>query len=128
MLVQGDSDLKAARTVLQHAERYRWTQTWCPFLVSWGPSCSAVGAQQVLTISGELDIATAPNLKEALRLASGAVLIDCQALQFIDASAIGVLVAALDHLDGIRLINAGPRIRRVITLVGLDRELLGDDG
>jgi anti-anti-sigma factor len=93
------------------------------------PSESLGGTHhQVLAISGELDLAAAPRLTEALRFASGTVSIDCQSLSFIDASGIRVLEEALGHLDHIRLINVGPRVRKVLTIVGLVGTFLcGDD-
>jgi anti-anti-sigma factor len=74
---------------------------------------------QVLTISGELDLATAPHLTRALRFASGTVSIDCRSLSFIDAAGVRVLEEALGHVDHIRLMNVGSRVRRVLTIVGL---------
>jgi anti-anti-sigma factor len=87
-------------------------------------SPSGGGDQQVLALHGEVDLATAPQLEAALRQASGVVVIDCESLEFIDASGLSVLVRALRHLDAIRLINATPMIRKVITLVELDGTLL----
>jgi anti-anti-sigma factor len=80
-----------------------------------------------LAISGELDLASAPQLARALRLASGKVVIDCRSLSFMDAAGMGVLEEALNHVDGIRLMNVGIRVRRAITIVGLDREFLDVD-
>lgn len=90
-------------------------------------SLSSNNGQEVLAISGELDVATASELGEALRDASGAVVIDCATLDFIDAAGIGVLARTLRHVDSIRLINVQPMVRRVITIVGLDRILLDGD-
>ena len=106
----------------------RRVQSCPPFVVLRDPSCSFGSAQLVLNISGELDLATAPELERVLQPASGKVVIDCRSLGFVDAAGIGVLMGALQHVDSIRLVNAGPRIRRVIALVGLDGRLLGDDG
>jgi anti-sigma B factor antagonist len=78
----------------------------------------------VLAMSGELDVATAPELEQALRAASGSVVIDCGALEFMDATGIGVLVRALRHLDDLRLVKVTPMVRRVITTVGLGGTLL----
>lgn len=95
-------------------------------LVAFDPSRAVDGTQRVLTISGELDMATAPALEQALERASGSVVIDCRSLGFMDAAGIGVMVKALRHIESIRLTNARPIIRRVITIVGLDETFLAD--
>jgi anti-anti-sigma factor len=100
-----------------------------PFRLKAEPSGPAAGeARQVLTISGELDLATAPQLERALRLASGTVLIDCRSLCFMDAAGVRVLEEALGHVDRIQLMNVGSRVRRVITIVGLAEEFLESNG
>jgi len=110
-------------------ERERWDPCFEPLRVRLEPSASLDRgtAQPVLTLSGELDLATAPQLAETLGEASGTVLIDCRSLSFIDAAGIRVLENALNHLDGVHLVNVGSRVRRVITIVGLEGKLLDRD-
>ena len=81
----------------------------------------------VLSIEGELDLATAPDLKWALGdlQASGArhVVVDLAKVSFIDSTALGVLVGAQRALDqGVRLAIAcdDENVLRIFELTGLD--------
>jgi anti-sigma B factor antagonist len=81
----------------------------------------------VLEITGELDLATAPELKWALAdlQAEGALnlIVDLSRISFIDSTALGVLVGAQRGLDvGARLalICAEENVLRIFELTGLD--------
>src|SRR5437764_14099584 len=56
-----------------------------------------------VSLSGELDLAEAPVLRKTLdrvlRPGTSLIVIDAHALQFIDSTGIGVLVAAHNHLE-----------------------------
>lgn len=89
------------------------------------------GIQNRIRVSGELDLSTAPRLREALReaLESDAelVVLDLEALEFIDSTGVQVVVAAKRQTDsdGDRLLirrPAGPAWR-VFRLTGLDKVL-----
>lgn len=93
------------------------------------------GGTVTIALAGELDIASAPELREALlnvvnqpRLR---VTLDLTALEFIDSTGIGVIVGAWRRLqaqDGsLELTNARPRVADAIQLVGLDRLLKHED-
>jgi anti-anti-sigma factor len=69
---------------------------------------------------GEVDLATAPQLADALATVSGAVDIDCRALTFIDAAGIAVLLQASKRTTSIRLYQPTHMTRKVITVLGLD--------
>ena len=81
----------------------------------------------VLTIGGELDVATAPALRSYLSdlIANGhtRLVLDLAQLGFLDASGLGVLASTLGRLreqDGwLRLVNVRPRIRRLLGIVRL---------
>jgi anti-anti-sigma factor len=82
----------------------------------------------LLTLGGELDLATVPLLQEQLDRVvrgRGAVVIDLSGLRFIDASGLRVLVRAERQLrasGGQLVLVRGPRaVRRVFELTGLDR-------
>ena len=90
----------------------------------------------VVTLAGQLDVATAPDLRQALQEAQYAgahrVVVDLAELQFLDSLGLGVLVGGLRRarLHGGRLVLAGAndRIRQILEVTGLDRtfQLAGD--
>jgi anti-sigma B factor antagonist len=82
------------------------------------------GASVVLR--GEVDMATAPQLREALFaiLDTGvtSITIDCRGLEFLDSSGIGVLIAVRKRLgdDGTLTLEAPPaHVRKVLELTGV---------
>ena len=81
----------------------------------------------IITVAGEVDLAVAEELREAIGRAapSKVVLVDLGPCEFIDSTAIAVLVAAHKaHLEeGRRFAAIGPtkQVRRVLELTGLDR-------
>jgi len=81
----------------------------------------------VLSVEGELDLASAPELKWALGdlQAAGArnVVVDLARVSFIDSTALGVLVGAQRALDGaVRMAIAcdDENVLRIFELTGLD--------
>jgi anti-anti-sigma factor len=74
-----------------------------------------------VSVSGELDIATAPQLDHAL------VILDLRELQFMDSSGANLIAAASGRARqaGRRLVVVrGPvQVERTFALVGLDRQL-----
>jgi anti-sigma B factor antagonist len=81
----------------------------------------------VLSVEGELDLASAPNLKWALAdvLGEGCsqLVLDLSLVRFIDSTALGVLVGAHRNLgDGVRLAIAceHPDVLNIFELTGLD--------
>src|SRR5689334_9080624 len=82
----------------------------------------------VLVVHGELDIATAPGLRERLHtlLAEGRtrLVVDLDDVGFLDSTSLGVLVGVLKRArtDGgdLRLVCTQPRIRKVFEITRLD--------
>jgi anti-sigma B factor antagonist len=82
-----------------------------------------------VSVSGEVDLATAPNLKEALAevVRSGAtgVVVDLSNASFIDSTTLGVLMGAVKRLRpaGGELVIAchDPNIRKIFEITLLDR-------
>ena len=82
----------------------------------------------VLAVSGEIDIATAPSLREKLHslLANQKLrlVIDLDDVGFLDSTALGVLVGALKRArtdDGeVRIACAQPRVLKVFEITRLD--------
>lgn len=81
----------------------------------------------VIAVSGEIDVATAPQLRECLHgvIAQGEVTIvlDLLGVTFLDSTALGVLVGALKRcreLGGeLHVVVADPRIVKIFEITGL---------
>ena len=85
------------------------------------------GALPVIAVSGEIDVATAPQLRECLHrvIAEGdaTVVLDLLGVTFLDSTALGVLVGALKRcreLGGeLHVVVADPRIMKIFEITGL---------
>jgi anti-sigma B factor antagonist len=85
----------------------------------------------VVTIGGELDVATAPALRSHLSdlIANGRtrLVLDLAPLNFLDASGLGVLASTLGQLreqgGWLRLVGVHPRIRRLLVIARLTHAL-----
>jgi len=82
---------------------------------------------QRVVVRGELDLATAPRLERVLRGLGGDITVDCQHLDFIDSTGLGVLAQAHARMaeQDRQLVIEGlsPRCRRVFEVAGLDQGL-----
>jgi anti-sigma B factor antagonist len=82
----------------------------------------------VLAIRGEIDVATAPRLRERLlELADkspSVAIVDLTEVSFIDSTALGVLVSGAKRFRGgggdLRLVVTEPHIAKVFAITGLD--------
>lgn len=82
----------------------------------------------VVTASGELDVHTAPALKERLdalsTVPSPSLVVDLGEVGFIDSTGLGVLVSTLKHVreggGSLDVVVSSPRVLRVFALTGLD--------
>lgn len=94
-----------------------------------------------LSVSGEVDIASAPQMLDAILCAAftydkGQVVVDLGGVTFMDSTGLGALREAHRHLvaDGTRLSvrNPPPLLQKVLRVTGLDTYLNiesdGDDG
>ena len=79
-----------------------------------------------LKVRGELDLATAPLLKERLEEAEAAeatnVVIDLDQVEFMDSTGLHVLLARfLEHRNGTRysLTQGSPQVRRLFEVAGV---------
>jgi len=92
-------------------------------------SVAVTGETAVVTVTGELDLYTAPRFRESmapvLLSAPPEVVMDLSGVEFIDSSGIGVMVGALKRLrahDGrLTLTGVSTTTRRALELVGLTR-------
>jgi anti-anti-sigma factor len=82
-----------------------------------------------IRVSGELDLATAPELRTVLDGIEGpeVITVDLEATTFVDSQGLATLTAAKQRLDGtLRIINARDNVRRVFEITNLDSVLLDD--
>lgn len=81
----------------------------------------------VIAVSGEIDVATAPQLRECLhRVIAGGestVVLDLLDVTFLDSTALGVLVGARKRCrevgGDLQLVVADPRIVKIFEITGL---------
>lgn len=86
------------------------------------------GDLAVLTVSGEVDVFTAPDLDRAIaaQLAEGRtrLVIDLSSVSFLDSTGLGVLVKGLKGAreagGSLTLVITSDRIRRIFDITGLD--------
>lgn len=81
----------------------------------------------LVTVEGELDLFTAPSLKQmlvdALHAGSSRIVVDLSLVTFIDSTTLGVLVGVTRRLDdGARLavVCTRPNVRKIFEFSGLD--------
>jgi anti-anti-sigma factor len=79
-------------------------------------------------VAGDVDLASAPQLRDALHGALhdavGEVVVDVAGLTFLDAAGLGVLAHAHERArsrgDCLVIVHAGPMVRRLLQITGLD--------
>jgi anti-sigma B factor antagonist len=82
----------------------------------------------VVEVAGEVDVYTAPTLRQHLRDATGGtaprVVVDLSEVNFLDSTGLGVLVGAMGRVreaDGsMRLVVSSDHILKVLRITGLD--------
>ena len=91
-------------------------------------SVRCCGAVSVVTVAGELDLGSAPDLESgierALAMASALVVIDLKDLRFMDMAGLRVLLNARRAADAVRqemlLANARQPVLRILSLAQVD--------
>ena len=76
-----------------------------------------------VTVVGEVDLYSAPELDRALHESTQRLVVDLTDCGFIDSTALGVLVAAQARTGRLDLIAPGLEVRRTLEITGLDRIL-----
>ena len=87
------------------------------------------GARTVVTVHGEVDVYTAPSLRERLNelVASGHydLVVDMEGVDFLDSTGLGVLVGGLkrarSHDGTLRLVCDQEKILKVFRITGLTK-------
>ena len=81
----------------------------------------------VISVEGELDLATAPKLKwmllDSLQTGSTRLVVDLSHTTFMDSTALGVLVGVTRRLDAgalMAIVCAQPSVLKIFELSGLD--------
>lgn len=91
----------------------------------WNADCN----EWNISLSGEIDIYNAPELKESLLKLidqnKGDINVECSELKYIDSTGLGVLISALRRVkeyDGnITIRNLKPYINKIFVITGLDK-------
>ena len=88
---------------------------------------TSVGGQACVAVAGEVDVDTAPRMRDALLEAiaeGGAVFVDLGSVTFMDSTGLSALVVARHAADArgvpLRLRDVPPRVLKLLTLTGLD--------
>jgi anti-sigma B factor antagonist len=84
------------------------------------------GRWTVVSVAGEIDIATVPQLRPALEAAvssGGPVTVDLSGVTFMDSTGLGVLIQALKHSQvaggAFHLVVTQPNVKKVLEITGL---------
>lgn len=101
----------------------------CPLPEAPAPLMTArryeVGRWLVIEAQGEIDLLTAPQLRELVDGVSSHVVFDLSQVTFIDACGLGVLAATRAKLNGahgsMSVAGPTPQTRKLLALTGLDR-------
>jgi anti-anti-sigma factor len=77
-----------------------------------------------VTLLGELDLATAPLLRECFALIGGSVEVDCSGLEFVDAEGLGVFASTQARKDAnFVFVDPTCSLLRLLRITGLDASL-----
>lgn len=82
---------------------------------------TTTGAWTVLSVAGDLDMATAPHLEDVCTRVSDHLAIDLSAVRFIDSSGLRALFAVNQSTSPMALVAPSAVVRRLLTLTDMDR-------
>src|SRR3954462_3443910 len=93
------------------------------------PNTPTEGARTIVKVGGEIDVYTAPKLREQLidLVSSGAyhLVVDMEGVEFLDSTGLGVLVGGLKrvraHEGSLRLVCTQERILKIFRITGLTK-------
>ncbi|HWV27455.1 MAG TPA: STAS domain-containing protein [Aeromicrobium sp.] len=92
-------------------------------------STSSIEPFELISVSGEIDVYTAPKLREAIAAAIDdgrtRLIVDVQQVAFLDSTGLGVLVGALKRVRGeggsLDIVCTQERITKIFEITGLDK-------
>ena len=92
-------------------------------------STREVGGRTVVAVGGEIDVYTAPKLRDTITelVAAGSydLIIDMEQVEFLDSTGLGVLVGGLKrvraHDGSLRLVCTQERILKIFRITGLTK-------
>ena len=98
-------------------------------MIDLGLEVSERNGWAILSVAGEVDVATAPRLREKLielvNAGSVKIVVDLESVEFLDSTGLGVLVGALKRVrtsDGdFALVCTEPRILKLFEITGLTK-------
>lgn len=87
------------------------------------------GGQTIIEVGGEIDVYTAPKLRDCITELVGAgtydIVIDLEAVEFLDSTGLGVLVGGLKrvraHDGSLRLVCTQERLLKIFRITGLTK-------
>jgi anti-anti-sigma factor len=83
-------------------------------------------------LTGELDLATAPELEQVLddvvARHSGAIMLDLSGLTFVDCAGLRPVHRVCSHVSNVRIVGATPFVHRVLSLTGLEHPMADSNG
>ncbi|MDO9486235.1 MAG: STAS domain-containing protein [Actinomycetota bacterium] len=98
--------------------------------MSFAVSAEVRGNAAVLTVLGDVDLATAPVLDSAISDAwtpPDQLVIDATSVPFMDSTGLGVLVKAVmrarEEGGGVALVGVTSRVHKVLSITGIDEHL-----
>ncbi|MSY38609.1 MAG: anti-sigma factor antagonist [Actinobacteria bacterium] len=95
--------------------------------MEFGVSCETVQSALVVTVRGDIDMATAPLLWESINqhwVSEDSLVLDVSNVPFMDSTGLGVLIRAAErakpHGVVVAVVGAVSRVRKVIEITGID--------
>jgi anti-anti-sigma factor len=87
--------------------------------------------ERMVTVLGEIDLATAPEFAKALKGCRGRVLVDLRKVPFMDSTGLRVLLSEQNRLveagGSLRLLLEGDQMRKLFAITGLTETFQIDD-
>jgi len=100
-------------------------------MVEFNVSVSGAEERTTVSVAGDIDLATAPRLREVLLSVTGDVDVDLSAVTFMDSSGLNALIAGRKHASGaghgFAVLHPPELVERAMQLTGL-ADYLHPDG